>query len=166
MIKVQAYCLKCRTKTGIIDPEESINKRGQPFVKGKCSECGTSVYLIISKKKEGNVEKIEEGRKSEPTIMEESPEKTISTSPPIQEAPQELPKLPEPLPVPQPKPKKTFFQWLFRQKPKGDVEVLKDVPRLREVITASNPNSKLTEIDSKIRKVSQERQKDEGIHHY
>ena len=41
-----AYCVKCRTKREIKDPEEVTLKNGRPAVKGTCPECGTKVFRI------------------------------------------------------------------------------------------------------------------------
>ena len=41
-----AYCVKCRTKREIKDPQEVTLKNGRPAVKGTCPECGTIVFRI------------------------------------------------------------------------------------------------------------------------
>ena len=41
-----AYCVKCRTKREIKDPEEVTLKNGRPAVKGTCPECGTKMFRI------------------------------------------------------------------------------------------------------------------------
>ena len=41
-----AYCVKCRTKREIKDPQEVTLKNGRPAVKGNCPECGTNVFRI------------------------------------------------------------------------------------------------------------------------
>jgi len=43
---VTAYCVKCRAKREIKDPEEIVMKNGRPAVKGTCPECGTKVFRI------------------------------------------------------------------------------------------------------------------------
>ncbi|KAG2473201.1 MAG: hypothetical protein NPMRTHETA2_1400003 [Nitrosopumilales archaeon] len=43
---VTAYCVKCRAKRDIKDPEEIVMKNGRPAVKGTCPECGTKVFRI------------------------------------------------------------------------------------------------------------------------
>ena len=45
-----AYCVKCRKKTVIKDSQQVQMKNGRPAMKGVCSECGTGVYKIQSKK--------------------------------------------------------------------------------------------------------------------
>lgn len=41
-----AYCVKCRAKTEIKDPQSTTLKNGRPATKGKCSKCGTNVFRI------------------------------------------------------------------------------------------------------------------------
>ena len=43
---VTAYCVKCRAKRDIKDPEEIAMKNGRPAVKGTCPKCGTKVFRI------------------------------------------------------------------------------------------------------------------------
>ncbi len=41
-----AYCVKCREKREIKDPQEVTLKNGRPGVNGTCRECGTFVFRI------------------------------------------------------------------------------------------------------------------------
>ena len=41
-----AYCVKCRTKREIKDPQETTLKNGRPAMKGTCPECGTNMFRI------------------------------------------------------------------------------------------------------------------------
>lgn len=43
---MKAYCVKCRQKQEIIDPEAAYNAAGAPVTKGVCEECGTRVYRM------------------------------------------------------------------------------------------------------------------------
>ncbi|MCH8085087.1 MAG: DUF5679 domain-containing protein [Nitrosopumilus sp.] len=43
---VTAYCVKCREKRDIKNPEETTLKNGRPAVKGTCPTCGTKVFRI------------------------------------------------------------------------------------------------------------------------
>ena len=44
---MQAYCLKCREKREISDPQSVTLKNGRPATQGKCSSgCGTKVFRI------------------------------------------------------------------------------------------------------------------------
>lgn len=42
----EAYCVKCRAKREIRNPQPVTLKNGKPAIKGKCSVCGTSVFRI------------------------------------------------------------------------------------------------------------------------
>ena len=43
---MEAYCLKCREKREISNPEEVTLKNGRPATKGDCPTCGTKVFRI------------------------------------------------------------------------------------------------------------------------
>ena len=43
---IQAYCVKCKSKRTVKNPEETIMKNGRPAIKGKCSVCDTKVFRI------------------------------------------------------------------------------------------------------------------------
>lgn len=43
---VQAYCVKCRQKRDMKDPELVTLKNGKPARKGKCGTCGTNMFRI------------------------------------------------------------------------------------------------------------------------
>ena len=43
---IAAYCIKCRKKTAVSDPTESRLKNGRPAVRGRCSECGSTVVRM------------------------------------------------------------------------------------------------------------------------
>ncbi len=47
---MEAYCVKCKKKVEIKDPEDVTMKNGRPAVKGTCSQCGTKVFSIKSNK--------------------------------------------------------------------------------------------------------------------
>jgi len=48
---MQAYCVKCRKKVDIQNPEQVTMKNGKPATRGVCPICGTGVYRIGSAKK-------------------------------------------------------------------------------------------------------------------
>ena len=48
---IEAYCVKCKTKRKIKNPEETIMKNGRPAVKGTCSTCNCKVFRIGKMKK-------------------------------------------------------------------------------------------------------------------
>lgn len=43
---VSMYCVKCRAKQDVQDPEKVTMKNGKPAMKGKCPVCGTGMYKI------------------------------------------------------------------------------------------------------------------------
>ncbi len=43
---MQAYCVKCRAKREIQNPERVTLKNGRPATQGVCPVCGTKVYRI------------------------------------------------------------------------------------------------------------------------
>lgn len=43
---MEAYCLKCREKREIINPEQVTLKNGRPATKGGCPACGTKIFRI------------------------------------------------------------------------------------------------------------------------
>ena len=48
---MDAYCVKCKEKVEIKDPQEVTMKNGRPAISGICSKCGTKVFRIKSKEK-------------------------------------------------------------------------------------------------------------------
>ena len=48
---IEAFCVKCKTKRKIKNPEETIMKNGRPAVKGTCSTCNCKVFRIGKMKK-------------------------------------------------------------------------------------------------------------------
>jgi DNA-directed RNA polymerase subunit RPC12/RpoP len=45
-VNVQAYCVKCRKKVEVKNPEKITMKNGKPATKGSCPNCGTKVFRI------------------------------------------------------------------------------------------------------------------------
>ncbi len=45
------YCVKCKKKTQMKDPQQVTIKNGRPALKGLCNDCSTTVYVIQSSKK-------------------------------------------------------------------------------------------------------------------
>ena len=39
----EGYCVKCKSKVEMEEPEESLTKKGTKIAKGKCPNCGTTV---------------------------------------------------------------------------------------------------------------------------
>ena len=49
---MQAYCVKCREKKDMSEPEEVTMKNGKMAMQGKCPDCGTKLFRIMGKKKD------------------------------------------------------------------------------------------------------------------
>ena len=45
----EAYCVKCKEKREIKDPEEVVMKNKMKAMKGTCPKCGTKVFKITGK---------------------------------------------------------------------------------------------------------------------
>jgi DNA topoisomerase-1 len=41
---MEAYCMKCKQKRDMLDPEPAFNKAGAPVTRGKCPVCGTGMF--------------------------------------------------------------------------------------------------------------------------
>ena len=41
------YCVKCKTKREMKDPQKVTMKNGKPALKGQCSVCGNVTRLVI-----------------------------------------------------------------------------------------------------------------------
>jgi hypothetical protein len=46
MATAEAYCVKCRAKREIKDPQQVTMKNGRPAMKGSCPVCGTALFRI------------------------------------------------------------------------------------------------------------------------
>ena len=44
------YCVKCKKKKEMKDEQNVTLKNGRLAVKGKCPDCGTSMFKILGKK--------------------------------------------------------------------------------------------------------------------
>ncbi len=47
---MEAYCVKCKAKKEMKDPEEVTMKNGRNATKGQCPDCGTKMFKIGGKK--------------------------------------------------------------------------------------------------------------------
>ena len=43
---MQAYCVKCRAKKEIKNPQNIKMKNGRPATRGVCPTCGTKIFRI------------------------------------------------------------------------------------------------------------------------
>lgn len=48
---MQAYCVKCRTKTEMKNGAQSTCKNGRCVYKGNCSRCNSPVSVFVKKAK-------------------------------------------------------------------------------------------------------------------
>ncbi len=46
---MEAYCVKCKSKKEMKDGKEVTMKNGRKAMKGKCGDCGTSLFRIMGK---------------------------------------------------------------------------------------------------------------------
>lgn len=44
---MQAYCVKCKAKKEMKDEKKVTMKNGRSAMKGKCPDCGTSLFRIM-----------------------------------------------------------------------------------------------------------------------
>jgi endogenous inhibitor of DNA gyrase (YacG/DUF329 family) len=44
------FCVKCRKKVELVNPQEVTLKNGRRAIKGKCPKCGTTVYVFVGGK--------------------------------------------------------------------------------------------------------------------
>jgi len=45
----QGYCVKCKSKSGMVKSEKVTMKNGRPAMKGQCESCSTGMYKILPK---------------------------------------------------------------------------------------------------------------------
>jgi RNase P subunit RPR2 len=46
MAAKEGYCVKCKAKKDIKDPQEITMKNGRPATQGTCPDCGTKMFKI------------------------------------------------------------------------------------------------------------------------
>jgi hypothetical protein len=46
-----AYCVKCKQKRDMVDPQKVTMANGRPAMKGKCAVCGTTLFKILPKER-------------------------------------------------------------------------------------------------------------------
>ncbi len=73
---MEAYCMKCKTKREIVDPQASFNAAGAPVTRGTCGVCGTTLYRIgRTEAHEGMVKPEKVDRRNGKLVIVESPAK-------------------------------------------------------------------------------------------
>ncbi|MDX2076616.1 MAG: type I DNA topoisomerase [bacterium] len=63
---IQVYCVKCREKRDVVEPEAVFTKNGTPALRGKCAVCGTTLFRMGATPAHDGMEKpvIEKSEKS------------------------------------------------------------------------------------------------------
>lgn len=46
-VNMQAYCMKCRAKREIKNPQKTTMTNGRNALKGVCSVCGTKMFKFV-----------------------------------------------------------------------------------------------------------------------
>ena len=46
MAAKEGYCVKCKEKKDIVDPQDITMKNGRPATQGTCPDCGTKIFKI------------------------------------------------------------------------------------------------------------------------
>jgi hypothetical protein len=49
VIKIEAYCVKCKERREVVNPTLVTMKNGRTAAKGACAHCGTVLYKILSR---------------------------------------------------------------------------------------------------------------------
>lgn len=79
--KLEAYCMRCKTKREMTNPETVITKNKRNAAKGKCSICGTNMFKILGINKDNptTVPSIHDTTpSSEAPSTEQTPQSTTS----------------------------------------------------------------------------------------
>jgi DNA topoisomerase-1 len=73
---MEAFCMKCKTKREIVDPQPSFNAAGAAITRGTCGVCGTALYRIgKTPAHEGMVKPEKYANRSGKLVIVESPAK-------------------------------------------------------------------------------------------
>ena len=47
MAEIEGYCVRCRARRPIQNPEPTVTERGQHAVRGTCPVCGTTMFRFV-----------------------------------------------------------------------------------------------------------------------
>jgi len=73
---MEAYCMKCKTKREIVNPQATFNASGSPVTRGTCGVCGTTLYRTgRTPAHEGIIKPEKVNRRSGKLVIVESPAK-------------------------------------------------------------------------------------------
>ncbi len=71
-----AYCMKCKTKREIVDPQATFNSAGVPVTRGSCGICGSTLYRTGKTDAHNGMEKpVKVEKRSGKLVIVESPAK-------------------------------------------------------------------------------------------
>ncbi|MEO8612566.1 MAG: type I DNA topoisomerase [Chloroflexota bacterium] len=84
---IQAYCVKCKTKRDMLNPEAVYTQNGTPGTKGTCPVCGTTLFRMGATEAHANLPKPErttaptkKRAKSKKPVKKAAPKRSSSTS--------------------------------------------------------------------------------------
>ncbi len=73
---MEAYCVKCKTKREMLDPQPVFTDNGTPATRGKCPECGTTMFRMgASEAHEGMQRPAKGANRKGKLVIVESPAK-------------------------------------------------------------------------------------------
>ncbi len=73
---MEAYCMKCKKKQEMLEPQPAFNKAGAPVMRGKCPVCGTALFRTgRTEAHEGMTAPAREEKRSGKLVIVESPAK-------------------------------------------------------------------------------------------
>jgi DNA topoisomerase I len=87
--KLQAYCVKCKTKRDMQEMQTVYTKTGAPGTRGKCAECGTNLFRMGETPAHANVPKPENIEKP---VRKKKPKKKTAKSRKSKKAKKKQPK--------------------------------------------------------------------------
>ncbi|MCS7009783.1 MAG: type I DNA topoisomerase [Anaerolineales bacterium] len=73
---MEAYCVKCKTKREMLNPQPDFNKAGSPITRGICPECGTAMFRLgVTEAHQELVKPEKDAHRSGKLVIVESPAK-------------------------------------------------------------------------------------------
>lgn len=77
---IEGYCMKCREKIQIAEPQAEYSASGRPATRGTCPQCGTTVVRMGATSAHETLEKPPQKRRSGRLVIVESPAKARTVS--------------------------------------------------------------------------------------
>jgi DNA topoisomerase-1 len=78
--KIEAYCVKCKTKRTMQNPEAVYTATGSPGTRGTCEVCGTSLFRMGATEAHAHLPKPEVAPRAKATASKTTTKKTTKTS--------------------------------------------------------------------------------------